>query len=81
MKDYKKLKKAGSIKWIVTPTGKIIQRSKWDADTGLPTASELYAFDIAVLDKEKAENSAKRGELDARDAEINEIIADAKKAK
>ena len=81
MKDYKKLKKAGCIKWITTSTGKIIQRGKWDADTGLPVAPELYAFDIAVLDKEKSENSAKRGELDARDAEINEIIADAKKAK
>uniref|UniRef100_A0A6M3LC80 Uncharacterized protein n=1 Tax=viral metagenome TaxID=1070528 RepID=A0A6M3LC80_9ZZZZ len=83
-KNYKKLKKANCIKWIATPTGKIIQRKVTD-DMGQEIAPELYPYDEAALLKDKAELQAvldaAQADYDNGVSEIGEIIKDAKKAK
>jgi len=81
MKDYKKLKAADAISWIKTPVGKIIQRRKYDPNTGQPAAPELTAYDEQALLAEKTDNASQSATLTERDDEIDLIIADAKKVK
>lgn len=78
MKDYKELKDKGVLKLVKTDLGVVIQRSKWDAETGLPVTPELTTVDEAALLAEKASLQAATAE---RVAEIDLLIADAKKVK
>ena len=78
MKGYKKLKAAGVVALISTPTGIIIQRSKWNPDTGQPETPELVAVDEAALAEERAALTA---EMTTRVAEIDELLADVENKK
>lgn len=74
MKGYKELKAKGVLKMVKTDLGVIIERKKWDAETGLLITPELTIVDETALLVEKSEHTA-------RLAEIDELLADAKKVK
>ena len=78
MKNYKKLKATGVITLAATDQGVIVQRAKWDADTGQPTTPELTAVDEKALAAEKATLQA---DIAAQVADIDALLADADKAK
>lgn len=74
MKDYKKHKAKGVLTLVATPQGVIVQRKKYDQDTGQPAEPELSVVDEAALAAEKA------GLLDSI-ADIDELLADTDAAK
>jgi len=78
MKDYKDLKAKGLVALVVTDSGVIVQRSKWNPDTGEPITPELTAVDEKVLAAEKV---TLQTDVTAQVADIDALLADADKAK
>jgi len=78
MQNYKELKAKGVITLVKTELGVVIHRKKWDAETGLPVAPELTTVVEAAL---LAEKTSLQASTVARMAEIDELLADVKKAK
>ena len=78
MKDYLKLKKDKLLKLIRVGVGVVAEVSQWDKDSGKPITSLYIPIDVPTLTAEKAKLKADTAD---RVAEIDEILADAKKVK
>ena len=76
--DYRELKAKGIVKLVKTKAGIILQRSKWDADTGQPTTPELAPVNEVAL---VAEREQLQAEIAEQIADIDELITDAKAKK
>ena len=78
MKDYLKLKKDKLVKLIRVGDGVVAEVSQWDKDSGKPITSLYTPIDVPALTAEKVKLKV---DTAARVAEIDEILADAKKVK